>query len=519
MTGRAIARAGLVVTMGYLASRILGWVRVAVFAAMFGASSPLDDFFAAFRIPDLLFQLVAAGALGSALIPIATELLAQGEPDRARRLVWTIANLILLVLLPLALLFELAAPVVVPAITPGFNVHEADVTVGLARIMIASPVLLAIGAVATAALNALSVFGAPTAAPLAYNLAIIAAAVVLGPALGVQGLAIGVVLGSLAHVAVQVPALLRRRFGYLFVLDHRDPAVRQTLLLLLPRALGMGATQIVFVVLTAFATGLGIGAVAVYNFAFTALQIPVGVIGVPLGIVMLPAMSQAFSIGDLARFGSLVLRSVRLVFFLILPLTGLALVLARPALAVLFQHGQLTGTDVAETVVVFDVFLVGLAAHVLIAILAPAFYAGKDTRTPVSAALVAVVLDIAAAAVLVGPFGLSGLALAIGLGAWAEAAMLLVLLERRVSALSLRPVGAAVARFVPGALAATLAAYVVAHGVEAVLGARGSTVASLVELALAGGAGGAVYVGWSALTKAEELQMTLAMARSMLGRA
>ncbi|HEX7491116.1 MAG TPA: lipid II flippase MurJ, partial [Candidatus Limnocylindrales bacterium] len=288
--GRAIALAGLVVVGGVVLSRLIGWVRTAVFLAEFGGSNPnLDAFYAAFRIPDTLFQLVAAGAVGSALVPVASALLADGEEERARRLISTVGNLMVLALLPLAVVIWIAAPTIVPVILPTDPLHPEllELEVFLTRVMLLSPILLAVGAVMTAALNALGIFGAPAIAPNVYNIAIVICAVALTPFLGVSALAIGVVVGAAGHVLTQAPAIRRARI-WTPQIHLNDPAVRETFKLMGPRALGLGATQIVFLVTTFFAASLhDDGAQSAYFSTFTALQIPVGLIGVPLGIVLL----------------------------------------------------------------------------------------------------------------------------------------------------------------------------------------------------------------------------------------
>lgn len=519
LAGRALARAGLVVTVGFLASRILGWARLAVFGAQFGGASPdLDAFLAAFRIPDTLFQLVAAGAIASALVPVVTELLGQGEEERAWRVVSTIANLALAVLLPLGALLVLLAPLLMPLITPTYSsLREAQV-VELTRVMMASPVFLTLGAIAGALLNTLGVFGVPTLAPIAYNVVIIAAALLLAPTMGVTGLAGGVVLGAAAHLGVQLPPLLGHRFRYRPVIDLRDAAARRILLLLAPRALGQGATQIVFLVNTMFATNLGTGPLTIYTFAFTVLLIPVGILGVPLGVVLLPALSQAVVAGENGRFASLVDRSLRQLFFLVAPVTGVMIVLGRPIVDVLFGHGSFDAHAVDVTADILAVFLVGLGGHVLVAILAPAFYAFQDTWTPVLAALAAVVVDVAAAVALIGPLGLAGLALAIGLGAWVEALLLFALLRRRVSGMELLGLGRSILVFAAGAAVASFAAVGVARGTEALLGRHLTTLASLLELALGGSAAAVAYACWSVIFRVEELGQWTELGRDLLRR-
>ena len=515
--GRAIALAGVVVVAGVVLSRLLGWARLAVFGAEFGSQDPrLDAFLAAFGIPDVLFQLVAAGALGSALVPVVAAIVANGEADRARRVVSTVANMMMLALVPLTIVVWFAAPAIVPLIAPIRDQSQLPLEIELTRWMLLSPILLALAAAMTAGLNAIGVFGAPALAPNVYNLAIIVCAIVLTPVMGVYALALGVILGAAGHVATQ--ALGVRKNGlYKPVLDLHDPAVRETLLLLGPRVLGLGATQIVFLANRFFAVQGVDGSLTVYTFAFTALQIPVGLIGVPLGIVLLPPLSRAIARKDDARFAMLVDQSLRLLLYVVIPLTGVMLVLATPTLALLFQHGDFGASGTARVVPVFVVFLAGLVAHVLISLLAPIFYAGKDTRTPVGAALLAVAVDVVAAALLYPPFGLEGLALAIGLGAWAEVSALFYFLRHRM-AFDLRPLARTVAYAVPGASISSAAALGVDRAITNAVGGPMAAPLLAVDLGAAGLAGVAVYLIWSRIVRMPELASSIQLARTILRR-
>jgi putative peptidoglycan lipid II flippase len=514
--GRAIALAGLVVVVGVVLSRVLGWARTSVFGAEFGIGPELDPFWVAFRIPDTLFQLVAAGAVGSALVPVASELLANGEAERARRLVATLTNLMVLALVPLAALAWLLTPALIGLFAQSPNPQVTDSEIWLTRLMLLSPIFLAVGAVMSAGLNSTGIFGAPAMAPNVYNIAIIASAIVLTPFFGISALAVGVVLGAAGHVSIQAPAIRRSRL-YAPVLDVHDPAVRETLTLMAPRALGLGATQIVFLVNTYFATGLGEGPLSTYTFAFIALQIPVGLIGVPLGIVLLPPLSQAIARGDNERFRRLVDQSIRMLLFAVIPITGLMFALATPSLGLLYQYGKATDDQIAALTPVFLVFLVGLVAHVLIALLAPIFYAGKDTRTPVTAALVAVAVDVGAAIVLFPALHLEGLALAIGLGAWAEVAILFALMERRIG-FDLAPIGRRAVAFCGGAVVASAAALVAYKLVEQATGGSPSLIFRLLDVGIGGLAGVAVYAAWSFALRLPELKDAVELARTLLRR-
>jgi putative peptidoglycan lipid II flippase len=436
---QALLRAGLVVSGAFLVSRVLGWVRLIVIGNAFGASADLDAFFAAFRIPDLLFQLVAAGALSSALIPVVSGLLAKDSQARAWKVVSTVANLMLVALLVLSAVAFIAAPLIVGWIAPGFDPATTEQTIVLTRIMLLSPVFLALGAVATSVLNAHDRFAAAALAPIVYNLAIIGAALFLAPSMGVEALALGVVAGSLVHLLVQLAPLRAIGYRYRPVIDASDPAARRALALMAPRAIGLGATQITFVVVTALATTLGVGAVTAFTVAFTLLQIPVGLIGVPLGVVLFPSLSREVATGNIEVFVALLSRALRLLAFVMLPVAVIGALLRVETVAFLFR--SFDASAVALTASALLAFLVGLVAHAFIAVLARAFYAQQDTVTPVAAAVGAVVVNTTLAVLLVEPLGLPGIALAIAIAAWLEAGALLVILRLRVRGLPLRDVG------------------------------------------------------------------------------
>jgi putative peptidoglycan lipid II flippase len=471
-SSRAIARAGLIVSGAFLVSRVLGWVRVLIIGNTFPAGPELDAFLAAFRLPDLMFQLVAAGALSSAVIPVVSALLATDETARAWRVVSTIANMMLLGLLILGVVVFIAAPLIVPTIiAPGWDDARWARTVDLTRIMILSPIFLSLGSLASSVLNARGRFAASAIAPIVYNLAIIGAALVLTPAFGVTGLAIGVVSGSLGHLLVQLAPVRALGYRYDPRIELDDPEARKALKLMAPRALGLGAGQVTFVVLNSIASTISTGAVSVFYVAFTLLQIPIGVIGVPLGVVVLPSLSREAAIGNLHDFAALLSRAIRLILFVMLPITGISIVLRHEIVGVLFGYSRFDAAALDLTAATLLAFLTGLTAHALIAILARAFYARQDTRTPVAAAILAVVINSSLAAVLAGPFGLPGLGLAIAIAAWIETIVLLVLLQRSLPELAFRPLLSLGIRSLAVTIGGSLAAAGVAAGLTLVMGA------------------------------------------------
>jgi putative peptidoglycan lipid II flippase len=503
-SNQAIARAGLIVTGAFLVARLLGYVRTVVISSTFGAGAELDSFLAAFRIPDLMYQLVAAGALSSALIPVLAGLFAAGDEGRAWRVTSTVATLMLVSISLLAAAAWLLAPVLVPIMTPGFDEPTLAETVDLTRIMLLAPILLAAGAVATSVLNSRYQFFYASLAPVSYNLAIVAATLLLAPALGVTGVAIGVVLGALAHVLVQVVPLGRIGFRLRPGVDTRDPAARRTFALMGPRAIGLGAAQFALIALTAFASTIGPGAITAFAVAFTLLQLPLGLIGVPLGVVLLPALSSQHAEGAFGGYVRLVGRSVRLLLYVMIPIAALGIVLATEVVTVLFGYGNFSAEAIAGSSAALAILLVGLPAHAVIAVLARAFYAAQDTRTPVLAAIVAVVVNVVVSYALVGRAGLQGLAAAVAAGAWVECLLLMAILQARVAGVDLRAIGRTFVLTLVSTAAATAAAFAVRQAATGPID-ESRIVGALVVTVLATLAGGVAFVVMSLVLRIAEL--------------
>jgi putative peptidoglycan lipid II flippase len=297
----------------------------------------------------------------------------------------------------------------------------------------------------------------------------------------VAGLAVGVVAGSLGHLLVQVQPLRRLGFRYEPRIDRDDPEARRALLLMAPRAFGLGAGQVTFIVVTALASTVSLGAVTDFNYAFILLQIPIGVIGVPLGIVLLPSLSRDAAVGREAEFAALLTRALRLLLFAMIPIAALTAVLRRELVELLFGGGRLGPADLDLIATTLLWFLTGLAAHALIAVLARAFYARQDTLTPVLAAIGAVAVNTTLAVLLVGPLGLSGIALAIAVAAWLEAIALIVILRARLPHLRLQGLGRVTVEAACGSLVAGLIALGVVMLSGQLLGETPSRVALIVE--------------------------------------
>jgi putative peptidoglycan lipid II flippase len=391
-------------------------------------------------------------------------------------------------------------------------------TIELTRIMLLSPIFLALGAVATSVLNAGGRFAAAAIAPIVYNLAIIGAAVLLAPTLGVDGLALGVVAGSLGHLLVQLRPLARLGFRYEPRIDAADPQARKALALMAPRAIGLGASQITFIVVTSIATTLEVGAVSDFNFAFALLQIPLGIIGVPLGIVLLPTLSRDAAVGREDAFAALLTRALRLLIYVMVPIAVLGGLLRMPVVEILFGSGQIAPDDLQLIALTLTAFLIGLTAHAMIAVLARAFYARQDTATPVAAAVGAVAINCTLAVVLVGPLGLPGIALAIAIAAWVEAGVLLAILYRRLPHFELRGLARVGVESIAGSVVAGGAAYLVIGLIGNAIGADPGRLLLAVQVLVVSVVFAAVYARLSVALRIPELPSIVEVMADVLRR-
>jgi putative peptidoglycan lipid II flippase len=505
--GRVLVNASLILTVAALASRLLGWVRLLVIGSQFGASRELDAYFAAFRIPDAIFQLVVAGALSAALIPVFSGYRARDQEREAWKLASSIINLVLIALAGLSLLMAIFAPLLVPIVAPGFDAPTTELTVRMTRVMLLSPVFIGMGAVVSGILNSYQRFAVPALAPLIYNVAIIAAAIFLAPIMGVEGLALGVAGGSLLHLAIQLPNRggVGQRYDLSIGLNH--PGVRRVAWLMGPRMLGLAAGQINFIVSISLAGGLPEGSITAYNSAFQLSQIPVGVLGVSVAVALFPTLSRDAALGKIGEIRRQVAGSLRILVFLGAPLTAIMIVLAQPLAAVFFQYGLFSASSTERTAGALAFFAIGLVGHIVVHVLTRAFYAMQDTRTPVAWAVIAVAINVPLMIWLVGPMGVQGLALALSISAVLEVIGLLWALRRRIESIEEAAVLRSLAR---SGVAAVAAGLLMLGGVTVAQqwfgGLLANGIGRLLVLAALSSAGVAIYLLVAAALRSAELE-------------
>jgi putative peptidoglycan lipid II flippase len=466
-----IARAAGLVMALFVASRALGLAREMVISHQFGTGGDLDAYLAAFRLPDILFQIVAGGALGSAFIPTFAGFLAQDDEEGGWRLASAVINLVLIITASLAALAALVAPWLVrTVIAPGFGPERQALTTSLMRLMLVTPAVFGVSGVVMGILNARQHFLLPALAPALYNAGIIWGALSLAPSRGVHGLALGVVAGALAHLLVQVPGLVRHHMRYAPTLGLRDPGVREVGRLMVPRMLGLAAVQLNFLVNTILASGLAAGSLAALNYAWLLMLLPEGVFAQAIATAAFPTFSTQVAKGQRAEMRSTLASTLRAVLYLALPAAVGLLVLRGPLVHILFQRGAFTATSTQMVAVALGLYAVGLPAHSAVEIVVRAFYAMHDTKTPVAIGIAAMGLNIALSLTFLPLFEATGwapfgaLALSNSLATIVEMTVLLLVIRRRLEGLEGRRLAGSLARTglsaaVMGGAAAALASF------------------------------------------------------------
>jgi putative peptidoglycan lipid II flippase len=497
---RQIMRAATLVMVFFVLSRLAGLAREVIIGARFGTSAELDAYLAAFRVPDLLFQLVAGGALGSAFIPVFTGCVARRDLTGAWRLFSAVTNLALLLLTVLAGLAAVIAPWLVTAVlAPGFSPAQQALTASLMRWMLVSTVLFGISGIMMAALNSFQHFLLPALAPVLYNLSIVAGAWFLAPHFGVYGLAAGVVAGAGLHLDAQLIGLWWHAGRYTLTLGLRDPNVREVGRLMAPRILGLAAVQINFWITTLLASTLPAGSISALNYAFMLMLLPQGIVAQAVATAAFPTLAALEAQGHYDELRRIISGALRGVLFLTLPAVAGMLVWRVPLVRMALERGEFTArsTDLTATALAF--YACGLIGHAAVEIVARAFYALHDTRTPVGISVAGMALNVLLSLLLRGPLGHAGLALANTLATLAQTAALTWLLGRRLAGLEWPQLAATAGR-------STLAALVMA--LPLVWAAERWAGGPAMAVGLAGlAAGGVLYLAAAFLLRMPEAQM------------
>lgn len=519
-------KAAGIVALAVMLSRVLGLARELIFAGLFGAGRWMDAYNVAFRAPNLLRDLFAEGALSVAFVTVFSKIIVERGPDAAWVLARKMATLTLVFMSLIVVLGIVFSGPFIGLLAPGFDPAKADFTVLLTQIMFPFILLVSLAALVMGMLNARNVFGVPALASSFFNIGSIVVGVAVAwcidPHFGPRalvGMAIGTLAGGFLQMAVQFPSL--RKVGFSFRPDFgwNDPDVKRVLVLMVPAVVAASAVQVNVLINTVFASKLGDGAVSWLGYAFRLMQLPLGIFGVAIATVTLPAVSKIAAGGDMAYFRVTLAKALRLAVFLTLPATVGLVLMSDPVIGLLYQRGKFTAADTVQTGAALKFYAAGLIAYACIKVLSPAFYALEHKWTPMVVSFISIGLNVVLNWQLTFRLGMGhrGLALSTGLSAIANFLMLYLLMRRAAGGMR---TGALVGSFARILVAgAGLAGVCIAgqHWLGPWLDSE-SLVNRAWSLLAVIGAGAATYFGLCAVLRVEEARDALMLVRRKISR-
>ncbi len=514
-----LVRAATLMAAATVASRVLGLLREVVTAALFGATDAKAAYVIGYYLPFFVQRLLLGGTLSIVLIPTISRYLAQGDEEEAHRVTGSLLTLVALVGVGMVVVGELAAPLLVPLAAPGFAATPGllELAVQLTRIIFVAMFFLALSVFATGYLQAHQHFTIPALAPLLFNGVIIAGTLILGPRMGIVGLAISWILGTAAQFLIQVPTA--RRFGLRWrpSVDLRHPAIKEIGRLAVPAMLGLAVIEINAYVARFFASFLpaapGVNAVAILDYAYEVVQAPVGIFAISIATAVFPSLARHAASGAREELRAMASVGLRTTVFAILPVTALALALRGPLIRLLFERGLFTGAATEAVAASFAAFAIGLPAFAAYYVITRTYYALHDMATPVRIGVVMIALNALLDYLLMQVLGVAGIALATAIVGHINVAALLWRLRGKLGHID-------GGRLVQTILRTGLAAGI-AGGAMALLGVGIPTIVpvtrlsgQLVQVGLAAAGGALVYLGVCRVLGVEEL----AVARGLFRR-
>jgi putative peptidoglycan lipid II flippase len=445
-----VTRAAGIVGFYTFLSRALGLARDILIANFFGSGMAADAFFVAFRIPNLLRRLFAEGSFSVAFIPVFTEYLQTRSEEEAFLLARVVSTFLVLILTGITILGIVFSPLIVRIIAPGFESmgEKYALTVLLTRVMFPYIFFVSVVALFMGILNSLKHFGAPAAAPVFLNLSMIAALLFLAPYMRTPtvGLAIGVVVGGVIQVAVQIPFLMEKGLSFVPKWNPNHPALKRIGVLMLPTVFGSAIYQVNQLVGTLLASLLREGSVSYLYYADRLVQFPLGVFAIAISTAVLPSLSREAAQRDLDGLKETLSHALRLTMFITIPAMIGLIVLREPIIRLLFQRGAFDAFTTIMTAQALLFYSLGLWAFAALRVFVSAFYSLQDTKTPVKVAVVAMLANIGLCLALMGPLKHGGLALALSLASTLQLCILILLLRKRLGGIEGRVVFGSMAR-------------------------------------------------------------------------
>lgn len=427
-----------IVSLGTFTSRIVGYIRDMLIANRFGASLVSDAFFVAWRIPNTLRELFGEGALSAAFIPVFTEYLKTKDKKEAWKLASLIFNGLLIISILITLLGIIWTPLIITIIAPGFKGSDAfQLTVTLTRIMFPFTIFICLAALVMGILNSCQHFTLPAFAPALLNLCLIGAIFFLCPLFDepILGLSIGFLIGGLMQLLIQIPALIKERMEYRLIIDLFNPGVKKIIFLMVPRAIGAGVTQLNITISNLLASFLVFGSISSLFYSNRLVHFPLALFGIAIGTVLFPTMSRQVVDGNLDELKKSLLWGLKMVILTSLPATIGLMVLGRPIIQLLFQHGQFDVYDTNITYLALFFYAFGLLGFASLKVIVPAFYSQHDTWTPLKIGIISVIANIIFSLLLMRPLEQGGLTLSLSLSGFLNASLLLIILRQKIGAI------------------------------------------------------------------------------------
>lgn len=414
----SIGGAALIIALSGVLSRLLGFLRDRMLAGTFGAGDALDAYYAAFRIPDLFYGLLIAGALTAAFIPLFTELQEKENTLDGWRLTNGLLQAVAVVLGFLSLLGMIFTPLLIAFLVPGFGDSQQELTVTLTRIMLLSPLFLGLSAVFGGVLVSLKRFVAYSLAPVIYNLGIIFGILFLVPTYGILGVAWGVVIGAIFHMLIQYPAFLST--GFVSTKEPlffwKDKNLRSVIALMIPRSLSMGISQFSLFFVTIFASTLSVGTLTAYNFANNIQSVPLGIFGVAFSLAAFPVLSMYAAKKKHEEFFYSVINTSKRILFFVIPVSVIMILFRAQFVRIILGSGAFDWEDTIMTFGILHYFALSLFAQCLIPLFARSFFALKNTKTPLYIAFFSEAIHILSLILLLPYFREQALAISFSLG-------------------------------------------------------------------------------------------------------
>lgn len=429
---KSITSAAIILALATLASKFLGLIRIRVLAGQFGAGYVSDAFYAAFRIPDLIFNIVVLGALSAGFIPVFAQMISQKKEDQAFRTANAIMNLLFLITLILCILAIIFAPLLIGFIAPGFDQKNKELTVQFTRIMFLSPIFLLLSSIIGGILQSYKRFFVYSLSPIMYNIGIITGAVFFTEWWGLQGLAWGVALGSFLHLAIQIPIAKKLGFSYKWILDIKDPGVIKMISLMVPRTITLIITQLNLTLVTIIASTLAIGSLTVFNFANDLQSFPLGLFAISYAIASFPTLSSLSGKEQRSDFTRCLTTTTKQILFFVIPMSILLIVLRAQIVRVILGWGKFTWEDTIMTLNALQIFSISLFAQALIPLYSRAFWALRDSISPFLSSLVGLAVNLILVFPLSKMFGVMGLVASFSIASTVNVVVLYFFLRKKI---------------------------------------------------------------------------------------